>query len=70
MKKCTRNCEKTENSVFGTKFGYFGAPWGSKKASLNPFVFLFAQPIKTYKLKMVMIHEEMHPELRKNRKCD
>ena len=32
MKKCTLNCEKTENYIFGTKFGYFGAPWGSKKA--------------------------------------
>ena len=29
MKKCNLNCEKTENSIFGTKFGYFGVPWGS-----------------------------------------
>ena len=35
MKKCNLNCEKIENSIFGTKFGYFGVPWGSKKANFT-----------------------------------
>ena len=47
--------------------GILGPPVGLKRyISKNPLVFLFALPITTYKPKVVMIHEEMQPELRKN----
>ena len=42
--------------------GIFWAPRDLKwRISKNPFVFLFANSITTYKPKMVMINEEMHP---------
>ena len=67
MKKCTLNCEKLKIPFLVSNLGILGPPGGLKgRISTNPFVFLFAHPITTYKPKMMMIHKEMHPELRKN----
>ena len=71
MTKCTLYNAKTKIFTFGSKFGYFWAPGGLKRRiSKNTFVFLFTHHITTYKPKRVMIYEEIHPELRKNWKCD
>ena len=49
-------------SLVGTKFGHFRPPGGLKRwISENPLIFYFPYLQTTYKSKMKVIHEEMHP---------
>ena len=47
MTKCTLYNAKTKISTFGSKFGYFWAPWGSKKWNFKICFMSFSYPFPT-----------------------
>ena len=66
MKKCTLYCENT-NFAKNAQFRLLILPFFTLKMriSKNRSTFFFPHLLSTHKPKMVIIHEEMHPVLRK-----